>query len=407
MRLGVQCNHSPIRGKGKAMKKSYKNSIRIIFALLAVSVGMISVCLAEEINYEMVQGDIGPGAHYEFYVPDAWNGMVVYYAHGYQSPELPPSIDPVALELLKNMLLPKGYAFAASSYSMSGWSIKEGIQQTHQLSGLFASRFGKPIRSYLMGHSMGGLITMALAEKFGHQYDGALCICSPVGGGMMGLGHYNHARVIFDYFYPGVLPGNAMEIPAGLDFNQVTTDIITAIILNPTAVFSMASIDQLDISYNSFDELLWTIYYRIIMNLVVTEDALYRAHDHVFFNNSGTYYTSAVLTEAEISDLNAAVARFTATPDAANFYDRYYEPSGDLQIPLLTLHNTRDMIVPIDHEDVFDDIVNSAGSGDFLVRKEVDAFGHCVFTDDQQRIAFEELENWVENGQKPADGLIP
>lgn len=45
------------------------------------------------------------------------------------------------------------------------FSVKEGLVQTRQLRGLFASKPGIPEKTYIMGHSMGGIVTLMAAEK--------------------------------------------------------------------------------------------------------------------------------------------------------------------------------------------------------------------------------------------------
>ena len=79
-------------------------------------------------------------------------------------------------------LAPEGVAVAFSSFSESGWNIKDGAQRTHQLNGLFTSKFGRPTTTFVAGRSMGGLIAIKLAEDYPTQYAGLLPICSVAGG---------------------------------------------------------------------------------------------------------------------------------------------------------------------------------------------------------------------------------
>ncbi len=52
-----------------------------------------------------------------------------------------------------------------------------------------------------------------------------------------------------------------------------------------------------------------------------TNDLLRRTHGHSFFDNMDTVYPPAV---------NEIVDRYVATPDARNYLQHYYTPSGDL-----------------------------------------------------------------------------
>jgi hypothetical protein len=51
-----------------------------------------------------------------------------------------------------------------------------------------------------------------------------------------------------------------------------------------------------------------------------------------------------------LADINARVARYRSTKDTKEFFDRYYETTGRLKIPMLTLHNERDPQVPAFNE---------------------------------------------------------
>jgi pimeloyl-ACP methyl ester carboxylesterase len=112
-----------------------------------------------------------------------------------------------------------GLRCAMSSYKETGLSIKDGAQRTHQLSGLFAARFGSPERTYLVGQSMGGFIVTSLAEKYPKQYDGVMPVCGAVGGVSSVFAYFLNERILFDYLYPGVLPGTvtAVDMPSDPD----------------------------------------------------------------------------------------------------------------------------------------------------------------------------------------------
>jgi hypothetical protein len=79
-------------------------------------------------------------------------------------------------------------------------------------------------------------------------------------------------------------------------------------------------------------------------------------HGHTPFDNHATQYAlgTPVLPAPAVSSLiaaaNAGVARFTFDPSAENYLVHHFTPSGDLRIPVLTVHNTWDPIVPAFHE---------------------------------------------------------
>ena len=74
-----------------------------------------------------------------------------------------------------------------------------------------------------------------------------------------------------------------------------------------------------------------------------------RTHGHPPFDNMDTVYTGALPPEI-LGLINATVGRYESTPDARNYLEHYYQPDGDISIPVLTLHNNLDPVAPIFHE---------------------------------------------------------
>ena len=72
------------------------------------------------------------------FLPEAWNGRLVLYAHGFVDPEAPIALPDVApadvapwVVELRERLLRAGYAVAYSSYAENGWAVKDGAERTH------------------------------------------------------------------------------------------------------------------------------------------------------------------------------------------------------------------------------------------------------------------------------------
>ena len=60
-----------------------------------------------------------------------------------------------------------------------------------------------------------------------------------------------------------------------------------------------------------------------------------------------------IITEQPRKVLGWAVAvRHDATPDATNYVDKNYSPTGQIQFPVITLHTDQDPLLPLFHEEI-------------------------------------------------------
>lgn len=376
-------------------------------APLDVSNAVTSVSSSTLWQKEVV-GTTGPGSSYALYLPHDWNGEVVYWSHGIRVPSEPVALPTnEGIEGFRDALGALHYAVAYSSFDENGYALKDGVERTHQLRGLVTSQFGRPTRSYLAGASMGGLVSLALAEKFPQQYDGVLTTCGQVGGTRAQLQYIADVRALFDFFYPGVLPGDAMHVPANLDLNtQVLGPALAAMSANPTGAFAMARVTQTPLATfgatpaqqaaTLFQSILTALGY----NAVGTNDVLDRTHGHPPIDNMTTVYTGA-LPAGTLAAINAGIDRFATTPDALAYVDHHYEPTGALEIPMVTLHNMYDPTAPFFNETLLASAVSSAGRSDLLLQQSFARYGHCTFSTAEMMSGFQALVQFVASGQKP------
>jgi hypothetical protein len=57
-----------------------------------------------------IEGEIGPGARYAIHRPEAWNGSLVLYVHGYVAPGQPVALPTGEVAGLRDFLLAQGFA---------------------------------------------------------------------------------------------------------------------------------------------------------------------------------------------------------------------------------------------------------------------------------------------------------
>jgi hypothetical protein len=77
--------------------------------------------------------------------------------------------------------------------------------------------------------------------------------------------------------------------------------------------------------------------------------------------------------------LNASVVRVAAAQAAVDEIEENYQTTGDIEIPLVTLHTTLDPAVPFGHELLYLTKVDLFERGRF-VPLPVNRYGHCNFT---------------------------
>jgi predicted esterase len=351
----------------------------------------------------IVSGTTGPGALYAVYVPREWNGDVVYYAHGFRDAAEPLTLrDQDGFETFRDLLGAAGYAVAYSSFAENGFAVKSGIQRTHQLRGLVASVVGGPVdQSFIAGHSLGGAVVLALAERYPSQYDGALAMCGMVGGSRLQTEYVGNVRALFDAFYPGVLDGSLLDVDGASFGPAEQLEVVAAVTTNPAGMLAIASTTQTPLPFSNVNQLVESLVRTVGFHIRGVDDIVDRTHGQSPFDNAGIVYTvnpSAPplgLTPPQLAGLlqlaNATVERVSITPAAANYLEQYYQPTGDLRIPLVTLHSVLDPVVPYFHEPALAQIVAGAGASGMLEQRTSFAYGHCVFTEAEVISAFQAM----------------
>ncbi|TMQ68751.1 MAG: hypothetical protein E6K78_00095 [Candidatus Eisenbacteria bacterium] len=346
------------------------------------------------------EGTIGPGTQYSIDVPSEWNGDLILYAHGYTNPA--DSIHLPDIAQLKALLLGQGFAVAYSSFSENGYALKDGVQRTEQLRGIFVSKFGRPRRVFLIGSSLGGIIVLDLAETHPEHYAGALTVCGVLGGTRAELDYIGTLRVLFDaIFPPGLLPGTLYDVPPIADFNaQIAGPVVGAIQADPSRAGLLVALMGGRLPFANGNELVASILNGLGFQLQGANDLFDRTHSHSFFENTDVVYTGPVPPPV-LDHINATVARYSATPDAVNYLEHYYEPDGHLAIPFLAMATTRDPVVPIFHESIYQQRVAAAGASALLLQRLTDRYGHVNFTPAEIAANFRDLVVWVDTGVKP------
>ncbi len=351
-----------------------------------------------------VEGQQVEGGVFRICLPPAaeYNNRLVIWAHGFQDAGTPVAIPEEQLQFgdvyLPDLITDLGFAFATNSYRKTGLAIAQGAEDILDLVDVFIAAQGLPDRIYLIGASEGGLITTLLAEQHPEIFDGGLAACGPIGNFPAQIAYFGDARVLFEVFFPGLIPGGPDGAPADVVANWQTfyQTVVQPVVFAPA---NRSKLDQfvrtakLPFDSSNAAEYLTTVGISVadVLRYAVVnfEDAAETLNGFPY-GNLQRWYTGSnndVLLNALIGILGG---RFSVDPVAlAEMQSSRYSTSGQLAVPLVTLHTTRDQQVPYWHEPLY--ALKTANSGDLFTNHfpiTVDRFEHCNFTVGEAFFAF-------------------
>ncbi len=371
-----------------------------------------------------VSGVATDGALTEVCLPDLWNGEILLWAHGYTNPgpDRPP-YTPLELpaeeasgfrikDIVRNLGTAEDgfYGYAGTSYRRNGLVAPEAVTDLEQTSAWVRSRLASlaaqngfdelPALTYLVGASEGGLSTVLAMEKTAatSRFDGGLALCAPAGDFRGQIDWFGDFRIVFDYYFPGVMPGSAIEIPdeetVVTDTNWATTEaaIVAALLADPASTEQLVAVTE--VAHDSGDpstvEEATTQILRY--SFMGTNDATAVLGGNPFAN-AGTVYDGS----SDDVALNAGVPRYDADPAALASIESAFETTGRPQGTLLTMHTTRDPVTPIWHAELYQ--AKNAGTAEPVELISVDRFGHCGFSLPELLSGFSQLVAEVKDEQ--------
>ena len=337
------------------------------------------------------------GGLYRIEIPDHWNGELALYAHGFV-----PSTGARGSELrvgdspIREHLVDRGIAWAASSYRCNGYVPGQGLVDTMALTDLF-TRFNdgrKPQRVYLTGTSMGGHVTVLGMHEFPKEFAGGLAMCAAAPSCSISSRRWEprpkssparrsrwarcrtilqdgrHARQAADYTERGrQLASVEIQISGG-PRPFAAEGLVSRFLgnINGAAIAGGTTPSNRAVMTTHFK-------YAIDEGLGLTADTL---------------------------DARARRKPFDAAFRSENGpYEELVPFDGKLDRPLLTMHGTGDLFVPIFLEQKLKRAVVASGRQKLLTQRVYRVPGHCGFSQPEMIAAFDDLAKWVHQGAKP------
>jgi pimeloyl-ACP methyl ester carboxylesterase len=374
------------RHEGNAMTLIARISIAMLG--IALAPGALAACDPDGLQ--------DSGSIYRICMPDGfYNGRLVIWAHGFQDAGTPISIPEDQLCFadlcLPDLVTSLGFAFATNSYSKTGLAIRQGMADIVDLVDIFTEQKGAPERVYLTGASEGGIITALLAEQRPDVFAAGVAACGPVGSFRYQINYFGNARVTFEVFWPGLIPGDPLHPSQELiDIwpDYYDTVVKPVVMSEPDKLRQWAAVARLPSDDADWETTIEQSVRDVLRYAVINLNDAVETIGAFPFGNVRKVYDGSLDDEL----LNDRVLRVEADPAALAEMHDYYDTTGVLDIPLVTLHTTRDQQVPGRHERFF--IHKTIASGAYDVIHESHAYeryGHCNFTSDEVLAAFFEM----------------
>lgn len=333
------------------------------------------------------------GARFRIDIPENWNGGLVLYCHGY-NPK-PVTYEQPKLAPILAVFTGQGYAVAQSGYAAGGWAIQEAVVDTENLRRYFIEKYGPVKETYITGHSMGGFLTMMLMESSPTVYDAGLPLCGPLAAPNYFMARGFDNRVVFDYYFPGLLPDPSKVDASFQNDKETQSKILEALDAAPDKAAVLRHLNGANIKNNK--DLAGVIGFITYM----LRELQQRTGGNPF-DNRNTIYTGT----SDDNALNTGVKRYAAEPKAIAYLREYYTPTGRIARPMLAVHTSYDPLVPAWIPTVYQSLVEQSGAAPLFVQQYVPHDGHCTILPNEVARAFSELREWKSSGVRPHGGEL-
>jgi pimeloyl-ACP methyl ester carboxylesterase len=316
------------------------------------------------------------GSAYQIEMPERWNRRLVLWMHGFE--EFGPEAS-VSAPDIRAYLIAQGYAWGASSLSGTGWIPGREAEETAAVWDLFTRRHGRPEHTYVVGLSMGGAAAHIAAERHPERFDGALALCGSAGA-------RSSLQNPVDVFVAGALAAGVTQA----EYDAAGVGDLIRDRIRP-ALREAARRDRFE---------------RMMVELSggprpFAREGL-RLEEETDWRRAELAVGAGAVPEQDPGRFGPGGLRLRTNDEALQVYVADNETSGQVRIPLLTMHTTGDGQVPIEEARILRRRVDRAGRGDLLVQRAYRDPGHCGFTTVEQVASFEALVAWVRSGRRPS-----
>lgn len=399
---------------------------RLLAAAAVAVLGLLPAAPARAATATALSGTLADGATWIADVPARWNGTLVLFSHGFGTLTAADAPDPAT----RQELLGRGYALAGSSYDPHGslWALPSAARDQFATLDAVTRIIGEPRLTIALGQSMGGLISTQEAERAGHRLDAAVSACGLLGGGI-DLGNY---QLDGEFALSRLLaPGTAVPLvgyasPAdGAAAATRLSELATAARATPagrarvalgTALLAMPTWSTAQpappatpegIAQAQYDWLVATLPFVMPARYYIEQSAggnpswnagvdyaALLARSPYRATVTALYRAAGLSLRADLDDLTGHAAIRPDRPAVAALA-RTSTVTGDLRVPMLTMHTLHDQLAPVEYENRY----AQQARGPLLRQSFVARRGHCAFVPSEYVAAVRAAEHRARTGR--------
>jgi pimeloyl-ACP methyl ester carboxylesterase len=297
--------------------------------------------------------------------------------------------------------LERGFAVAASDYTVQGAAFTQGVENTEQLRKYFFKKYGTPDTTFMVGHSMGGGIAIATIENFGKYYNGGLPLCPLASRPYLQCRKEFDMYATFNALFPGIVSPlsqifDTSKPRLAISANEMMPKVmaIKKAIIEKDSALGVLFAKRFDLKFN---DLPFSLYF----NGNVLRDIAQKTNGNPF-DNTNTVYSGFT----DDWNINQQVERLKANVNP-NILLGKYDRTGNINKPVVLMHTIYDQLIPPTYGEVnFENMVHLSNKDEYFTVKYTNGQGHCNFTPQQIGVAFDELRAWVNSGKKAKAGIV-
>jgi hypothetical protein len=389
--------------------------------------------------FEYKEGDLVP-------VLDPGSGLPIVGTTPMNNIPGAPLGDNSASLAFEQALLLQGYALAASNYKpdpqydaygLAGWIVEDGIADTIAVTRFAKYLLGKtkhfPRRTLLWARSQGSLIAFNIVEQRERpHYDGLISVCTVGAGGPRNWDHGLDIALAFDTAFSHLGGWNEAEwgplegggSPLHLSFAESVAPSLVGLLADPAnyGLFEFMRLvsglpEQGFYPSSPTDGYNWLFVNMLFVTEVRADlESPHKANGRVAQNKHHMYtlrdddkhYLATLGVDADslLQQMNAQT-KFKAEPKARKYIENFSDVTGDIDVPVISLHTTVDGLVILENETALLETVTKARKEHNLLQLYTQAVGHCVITPDQLLVTLAAMEQWVDTGDRPPRDQFP